>query len=160
MVAIKKYLEDLAWLKRLVFFSLVLSFVYIIFFFFFIPVRISNIKFNGQSEKNGEFRNIVLSSSRDCSTLVGSLSQRQIFAPLYQEEKPANSANTDEAIKNLKLVGIISTDPPRVVINDQKDNQTYYLEEGEAISDSVRVVEIRKDSVIIDYYGERFEFFL
>ena len=159
-MVIKKYVEDLSWLKRIVFFSLVLSFVYIILSFFFIPVRISEIRFKQEPGKNGEFSNIVLSSSRDCSKLISSLSQRQIFAPLYRQEKPVDNVNSDEVIKNLKLVGIVSTDPPRAVINDQKDNQTYYLEEGGVISDNMRVVEIRKDSIIIDYYGERFELYL
>jgi len=60
----------------------------------------------------------------------------------------------------LKLVGIISTKPLRAVINDLKDNKTYYLEEGGSISDIIRVDEIKKDSIVIECYGERFELYL
>jgi len=160
MMVIKKYLDDLGWLKKTVFFLLVISFLYSLSSFFLKPTYTSEIDLEGQPSGEAELDKIMISSSRDCSRLLGSLQQKQMFAPLYREKRVAGGVNPEEIIKNLKLVGIISTKPFRAVINDLKDNKTYYLEEGGSISDIIRVDEIKKDSIVIECYGERFELYL
>ncbi|MGE5308239.1 MAG: hypothetical protein ACM3OC_04075 [Deltaproteobacteria bacterium] len=64
-----------------------------------------------------------------------------------------------ELIKDLNLLGIVSGDVPQAVIENKKDQQTYYLTKGQFI-DEMRVSDIQENKVILEYKGKHAELHL
>lgn len=62
-----------------------------------------------------------------------------------QEEGP----DITEEVKALKLVGIIWSASPEVMIENSKDSRTYTLKKGESLSDKFKVKEISRSSAIL-----------
>lgn len=58
--------------------------------------------------------------------------------------------------KSLKLVGISWSDDPDVMIENTKENRTYFLKRGQMIDD-FKIKAIFKDKVILSYRGEEIE---
>ncbi|MCM8789708.1 MAG: hypothetical protein NC916_01615, partial [Candidatus Omnitrophica bacterium] len=81
-------------------------------------------------------------------------------SPLVQPEAKKGNANIDlEATKDLKLLGIIFGDNPQAIIEDAKNQKTYYLNREQSIGDFI-VEDIRDGKVILDYQGQKFELYL
>jgi len=59
-------------------------------------------------------------------------------------------------IKDLKLVGISWGTDPQVIIEDTKDNKTYFLKTGDTIS-KFKIETILKDKVILEAEGQKME---
>lgn len=62
-----------------------------------------------------------------------------------QEEGP----DITEEIKALKLVGIIWSQNPEVMIENSKDSRTYTLKKGEALNEEFKVKEISRNSATL-----------
>ena len=104
------------------------------------------------------------SLKKDYTAFIGQLQNRQIFTSAYQAkslsaaESDRNKAN--ELLENLRVVGIISAAPRKVIIEDSKISKSFYLSEGEYLTDGVEVQTINKSSVILNCYGEEYELYL
>ena len=50
--------------------------------------------------------------------------------------------------------------PPRAIIEDTKGQKSFYLKQGEVLTDGIVVEKIGKAAVILNYKGEKFELYL
>jgi hypothetical protein len=80
---------------------------------------------------------------------------KTIFASPGRTEKPAamESLAAQDALKGLRLVGIITEKPPQAIIEDMQNKQTLFLGEGEMIG-KMQVQQILSDRVILVYDGQ------
>ncbi len=95
------------------------------------------------------------------STYSEAIGSRELFKPLRpgaQTEKAPTlgSESAYDKLKDLSLIGIIAGERPQAVIEDKKIQKTYFLYKGQTIN-QMKVEEILKDRVILDYYGEMLE---
>lgn len=86
---------------------------------------------------------------------------RQIFAGAGSSvtaamPQPAAGVNVAD---DISLVGIISGENPQAVVEDKKNQKTYYLSRGQLIGD-LRVDDIKEGKIIVDRKGEKFELYL
>lgn len=87
---------------------------------------------------------------------------RDIFRPLQAKEEakpapePAPEASVDLA-KNFSLVGIAWSDEPEAMIEDVEQKRTYFLKRGQTFGDSITVIKILKDRVILEIGGKEVE---
>lgn len=60
---------------------------------------------------------------------------------------------------NIALVGIVPGDNPQAIVEDKKNQKTYYLIKGQSI-DEITVEDISEDKVVLEYRGKRMTLFL
>ena len=99
----------------------------------------------------------------------GKVRSRNIFkfaalAPKASKEKsdaaPQKKKTSEiaELVKDLKLVGISWSDDPDVMIENTKNNVTYFLKRGQIINNKkVKIVGVFKDKIILRYKEEEVE---
>jgi len=90
------------------------------------------------------------------------ISEKQIFATASAglgSSSTLKSLSDTDLLKEISLVGIIGGDDPQAAIEDKKIQKTYYLKEGQFIR-QFQIKDIQDGKVILDYRGERFEFYL
>ena len=68
-------------------------------------------------------------------------------AAVYRQEE---GPDFSDELKNLKLVGIIWSQHPEVMIENAKDSRTYTLKKGESISEGLKVKDISRNSAILE----------
>lgn len=95
------------------------------------------------------------------SIYLQEITQRNIFAlltPARQDvlQNPVSDLIIGDLKENLRVVGIIWSDAPQVMIEDVKDARTYLLNRGGKIKEA-RVKEILKDRVILSYDNQEIE---
>lgn len=95
------------------------------------------------------------------STYAEVIGRRDLFKPQQPEVPPERSSEkTLEAAYNklndLSLIGIIAGEKPQAVIEDRKNQKTYFLYKGQTVN-QMRVEDILGDRVIFVFEGERFE---
>ncbi len=86
---------------------------------------------------------------------------RQIFKNnIVSAENPesAKPVNAD-VTKDITLIGVVQGDNPQAIIEDKKNQKTYYLTKGQFIGE-FQVEEIEENKVIINYKGQKFELYL
>ncbi|MBN3039954.1 MAG: hypothetical protein JW867_02380 [Candidatus Omnitrophica bacterium] len=95
------------------------------------------------------------------------IEQRDIFAPAYKEEieqavkdPGPDKEKISKIIAGLRLVGIIAGEPLKVMIENTKDQQTFYLKKGENFLEGITIESIQDNSVILKANGESFELYL
>ncbi len=87
------------------------------------------------------------------------IKSRQIFSnQAIQQEAPRSAVNA-EMIKDLNLIGIISGENPQAIIEDKKNQKTFYLSKGQSISE-FKVEDIQEGKVVLSYQGQRYELYL
>ena len=72
------------------------------------------------------------------------------------EERVLTPKEADRA-KDFALVGIAWSSDPEAMVEDSKNNKTYFVKRGQPLDDEVKVVTIFKDKVILTYKGKEFE---
>ena len=60
---------------------------------------------------------------------------------------------------NVELVGIVPGDNPQAIVENKKNQKTYYLIKGQSI-DEITVEDISGDKVVLEYRGKRMTLFL
>ncbi len=98
------------------------------------------------------------------STYAEAIGKRELFKPPKSEavkEKPAaqKTESASDKLKYLSLIGIIGGERPQAVIEDKKDKKTYFLNKGQTVSE-MKVEDILKDRIILDFDGEKIELVL
>lgn len=88
---------------------------------------------------------------RDIFHIGGKISKSQ------KEVEIVKKAAITELTNNLRLVGISWSDTPDAMIEDTAKSVTYFLRPGESMENGVRVKEITKDMVLLEYDKETFE---
>ncbi|UCC95459.1 MAG: hypothetical protein JSW40_01590 [Candidatus Omnitrophota bacterium] len=152
-------------LRKIFFIAIILSLAYVS-----IPIFLKkNYSFEDDLSKppssSKEPQKYSPESKRDYQRFLREIATRAIFALSAPEKKPPRTTGIEEdkiskIIESLKLVGIISTDTKRAMIEDTKTQKSFYLKEGESFLENIIVEEIKKDSVILNCYGREFELYL
>lgn len=89
---------------------------------------------------------------------------RNIFSPVLKDETQAQPAveqgpKLEDLKGQLSLLGVISADPPQVIIEDKRTQKTYFLNKGSTFDD-IEVGDILENKVILIYKGKQFELVL
>ena len=108
-------------------------------------------------------KRVFQAKKKDYSAFLQTVRREKIFASVYTEKTKQDTGidrkKISDTIGNLKLVGIVSKEPPKIVIEDKKTNKSFYLREGESFLGGIQVEKIGKNSVVLDYYEEKFELY-
>lgn len=86
------------------------------------------------------------------------MSGRNIFgvSPYIQTESQGYGMEPSGEMPggNIGLVGIVPGDNPQAIVEDKKNQKTYYLIKGQSI-DEITVEDIIEDKVVLEYRGKR-----
>lgn len=98
---------------------------------------------------------------RPLSFYAQALEKKNIFGALFIEQAPdAHSPETDEVIKSIVLLGIISGADPQTIIEDTARQKTYFLRPGERMDERVTVERIEQGKVFLGTEGGTYELHL
>ncbi|PIQ89414.1 MAG: hypothetical protein COV72_03140 [Candidatus Omnitrophica bacterium CG11_big_fil_rev_8_21_14_0_20_42_13] len=115
-------------------------------------------------EKTADKPFFAKQDKKDYGAFLQTIQTKPIFAPLYVEEKQVLATKSREELSNtinsLRLVGIISKEPRRAIIEDKNSGRSFHVKEGESFLDGITAVEISQSSVVLTYGGEQFELYL
>ncbi|MCX5668065.1 MAG: hypothetical protein NTY34_07155, partial [Candidatus Omnitrophica bacterium] len=91
------------------------------------------------------------------------ISARNIFAGGSYIQTDSQTTRTDPSAElsagNLGLVGIVPGDNPQAIVEDKKNQKTYYLLKGQSINE-ITVEDIDKDKVVLEYRDKKMTLFL
>ena len=87
---------------------------------------------------------------------LAKIEERNIFALIPLRDDVDVTAPVSQPFENLKLVGIIWSDNPQVMIEQSKEKKTSLLSSGGRIG-KIRVKNIGKNSVVLEMDGQEFE---
>lgn len=133
--------------------------LYLIFSFIYPWVGLQGFKFSPIiSEKINEFNNASLSEAKPYEFYSQGIGSRRIFtSPSKQETyKEPVKALTQDSIRDITLLGIISGDTPQAIVEDKKTQKTYYLNKGQFIGE-LQVTDIQEGKIILDFNGQAVE---
>jgi len=82
---------------------------------------------------------------------------RNIFGA--SSEPQGDSGSGDTAADNLGLVGMVPGTNPQAIIEDKKDQKTYYLIKGQSVN-GITLEAIDENRVTLDYKGKKMTLFL
>lgn len=84
---------------------------------------------------------------------------RNIFtlAPAKKEAVVISSMEIPQSISSLKLVGIMWSDNPQVMIEDTKEQKTYLLSVDDYIGQEIKIKKILRDKVILGKDSQEWE---
>lgn len=106
----------------------------------------------------------LVSSLKDENYYLEQAKKRDIFALGTHTQSAENvtvtrgpSAMIVEATKDFHLVGISWSDDPDAMIEDVKNQATFFLKKGQMVDNNVVVKDIQKDKVILSFKGEDVE---
>ena len=131
-------------------------------------ILVAFIFIKGYSDSKRRFKNIESVSSSDVGkekeryALAVDLTEaikdarRNIFISLPIKSESAISKETEQAMTNLKLVGIIWSNNPQIMIENINEQRTYLLSTGEQIGQH-KVKKIFRDRVILEIEGQEQE---
>lgn len=150
-------------LKKILFVAMAVSFVYVGTSIFLFSKQTFNENALDLNSREGS-QALLAKEDVDYSPFLEKAEKEKIFGASSRQKtslaSKASKGKIDKVIENLRLVGIISKDPPRAMIEDGKTNKTFYLKKGEKFLKGITVEEITENSVMLNYYGEDFEIYL
>jgi len=106
------------------------------------------------------FQKKPITPLKELSFYEEAVSRRDIFNPPakgYAKSALDTAPKISELTKNLNLVGIYWGTYPEAMIEDTEAKKTYFLKRGDPIS-GLRIKNILKDRIILEYQGEEMEF--
>ncbi|MBI3601494.1 MAG: hypothetical protein HY209_01160 [Candidatus Omnitrophica bacterium] len=137
--------------------SLVLLSLYFVYGIFFLKPSYTlqgSVKSEVDPLKDTNMNNQPFALQRkDYSYYFDKISGRELFGQT-QQTLSVDTATVDEATDNLKLVGIIAGKSPQAVVEDKKNEKTYYLNKGDSF-EGLNVQEILDNKVILDHEGKK-----
>lgn len=150
------------YIKKIIYATFLVACLYLIFSFLYPWVGFKKPNLTEiESQESPDIKTEPQFQQTPVEFYLKDIQDRQIFsgsATQPQIEKPLASVSQD-FIKDLKLVGIISGDKPQAVIEDKKAEQTYYLSQGQSFGE-LTVEDIKEGKVILNYRGYKFELYL
>ena len=91
------------------------------------------------------------------------ISKRVLFRGGVKETKEVRvipkSKNFGQLMQNLKLIGIMTGDNPQAIIENKKENETYFVNNGDYLGE-IKVLEIESKKITLEYQGEAASLFL
>jgi hypothetical protein len=111
--------------------------------------------------KEGTVGDLTIERPGPVTDYLMEISQRNIFAlpesaPAPAAPPPAPPPPPPNPTEKLKVVGIIWSETPQVMIEDTQEGRTYLLYRNSRLKDG-RVKEILKDRVVLSYDNQDFE---
>ena len=116
----------------------------------------------GQRIKQAKNATALVSNNFTLNDYLSQIKKRDIFhfIPLKKQE-PDNAKETLASLmNNLRLVGIIWSSKPQVMIEDKQENKTWILNQGDEIlkvNGKIKIKEILKDRTILSFEGQDME---
>ncbi|MFA4982288.1 MAG: type II secretion system protein N [Candidatus Omnitrophota bacterium] len=101
----------------------------------------------------------ITSEQKDYSYYSGDISRKKIFTASSGDATAPKIGVSSDALNDLGLVGIIPGDDPQAIIEDKKNQKTYYLNKGQSF-DNFTVEEITESKVVLDQDGRKIALFL
>lgn len=151
-------------IRRWVFISVMLYFIYVIIYFSFKKESPLERDIISPSLPSRALSSSIQRKKKDYSLFLQEIKNKSIFTSPYLEERSTSSEvdlkKVKEIIENLKLRGIIYKAPKRAIIEDKMTGRSFYLKEGEVFLENIQIEKIENDSVILNAYGEKFELYL
>ena len=159
------YEFDIKWVNRVLEFSVIFLGFYLVSNVFYAFNNLKKIPIINPSVAQATFKQIdFLEGSilkKSSSYYVEKVGQRDIFN--IEQKKPASTTvarqvteATQEAVKNLKLVGISWSENPDAMIEDSRAMRTFFVKRGQMLGE-FKVKAIYKDRVILEYNNEEIE---
>jgi len=137
-----------------------IAFIYLTADFIFHRLDVSQIIKKVAKANVRDFKEVPPPQTQPFLYYLEMVQRRDIFAPVRFKtlENPDDEAKKALAaqVKNYKLVGISWGESPQVIIEDGKDNKTYFLKAGDTIG-QFKVNSILKDKVILESDGQKLE---
>lgn len=97
---------------------------------------------------------------KEYESYSSAVSNKNVFGPYSGGSRPAdNVAVSGDISERLGLVGVITGDNPQAIIEDKKNQKTYYLNKGQSF-DGYIVEEISEGKVILNSGGNKISLFL
>lgn len=87
---------------------------------------------------------------------LAQVKKRNVFTLLPSKEQAQASVDIGLTLGNLKLVGILWSDNPQAMIENSKEQKTYFVSKGDKIGD-IEVRSILRDKVIVGKGAEEWE---
>jgi hypothetical protein len=89
------------------------------------------------------------------------ISARNIFGPGSNIESQGSGMESSAELSggDLGLVGIVPGNDPQAIIEEKKNQKTYYLLKGQSIN-GITVENINEDKVVLEYRGKKMTLFL
>lgn len=82
--------------------------------------------------------------------------RRNIFTFLPTSDEAASAVNTEPALSNFKLVGILWSDNPQAMIENSKEQRTYFVSKGDKIGE-LDVKNVLRDKVMLGKGDQEWE---
>lgn len=111
-----------------------------------------------ESQKEDIFENLEKTKPfeyyQDAATVQG------VFArPLVAQSQGPSVVAGAELLKDFVLVGIISGDSPQAVVEDKKNQKTYYLRKGQFVGE-FQVEQIDAGKIVLSYEDQNYELYM
>lgn len=117
-----------------------------------------------RTEQSFTSRQKKVREKKDYASFLETIQERPLFASVASEAAAPvpgiSRQDFNKIVENLRLVGIITEEPQRAIIEDKTTGKTLYLQKEDVISGNLKIQEIKKDSVIVICDGETFEIHL
>lgn len=133
--------------------------LYLAISFIYAWLGLRGVKFSQPTPKKiSEFNNASARDVLPCEFYLEGIGARRIFiSPAKQETYKATLKTvTQDLIKDITLLGIVSGESPQAIIEDKKAQKTYYLSKGQFIGE-LQVTDIREGKITLDFNGQAFE---
>jgi type II secretory pathway component PulC len=150
-------------INKLMIVIIVASIIFLIAAFMYPIFGLSKVKLPAVTKEEGSLATQEAEADvKPLESYLEGLKSKQIFSAASTQEAsttPTSASNTMDLIKDISLVGIITSDPPQAVIEDKKTQKTYYLSNGQSIGD-LKVEDIKEGKVILNYLGTNYELYM
>ena len=140
------------------FYLLLLVFI-LSFFFADLVFRKAKVQDNSKQSKGISTEDFKKVPYRDYSE---SILNKELFGKAIKTaEKKSAQVDIQSIIKDLVLIGILTEEEPKAIIEDKRSKKTYFLKQGGNLR-NMRLVEILVDEgkIVLEYQGENFDLYL
>ncbi|MFH1504402.1 MAG: type II secretion system protein N [Candidatus Omnitrophota bacterium] len=107
---------------------------------------------------------VLKASQYDYSKFLSELTNRKVFlSPYFKEPQAVSKVDRQQigkVIENLRLAGIKSGKDKLAIIEDKRAEKVFYLKENDSFLEGIKIEKIKKDSIILNYQGEKYELYL
>jgi len=110
-----------------------------------------------QGEKPGALESRGAVAVKDYGSYSSAVANKNVFGPY--SAGPDSAAASGDISERLGLVGVIAGDNPQAIIEDKKNQKTYYLNKGQSFNGYI-VEDISEGKVILDSGGNKISLFL
>lgn len=133
--------------------------IYSIIAFIYSWIGVRGTKFSQvTSGKINESKNYSAGDVLPFEFYLEGIGTRRIFTSSVKQEtykEPLKGASQD-LLKDITLLGIVSGENPQAIIEDKKTQKTWYLNKGQFIGE-LKVIDITEGKIVLDFNGQVFE---